>query len=320
MSLCPPKKYNELFVFDEVDILKRHSMIKIIGVGKFGSDVVESINRAELHDIDFITVNQGQKKLSNDLAPLQNGVRDIERFHIDSDSPTLERQIYDILGENITLVFVVSNLEEGYSSIISAICHHVHVIESIDGNQVAFALLKKTGGDNEMNTTGREIVEAITSEATKVMFFDGTNDLSQTSYSTIDYVSQNIIGVIRIVCKTFIDYEYCCIDYNDVATVLQSGTKAIYSTAEGKGGDRGKKAAMELKQNIESQGYKMEDVKNMLLLMSFSRLHIPTVEECSIITDSLNDYIGEYATVLWNASNDVPEDSDSIVFSSIVLV
>ncbi len=64
----------------------------------------------------------------------------------------------------------------------------------------------------------------------------------------------------------------------------------------------------------------MEDVKNMLLLMSFSRLHLPTVEECSIIIDSLNDSIGKYATVLWNASNDVPEDSDSIVFNSIVLV
>lgn len=136
-------KNNGLFVFDEPDRLKCPGMIKIIGVGKFGSDVVESINRAELHDIDFITINQGQKELSNDSAPLQNGVRDIERFHIDSDSPTLERQIYDILGKNITLVFIVSNLEEGYSSIISAICHHVHVIESIDGNQVAFALLKK---------------------------------------------------------------------------------------------------------------------------------------------------------------------------------
>lgn len=135
--------YNELFVFDEVDKLKRHSIIKIIGVGDFGSKIVECIDRAELHDIDFITVNQGQKELSNDSAPLQNGERDIERFHIDSDSPTLERQIYDILGKNITLVFIVSNLEEGYSSIISAICHHVHVIESIDGNQVAFALLKK---------------------------------------------------------------------------------------------------------------------------------------------------------------------------------
>lgn len=308
-------KNNELFVFDEPDRLKCPSMIKIIGVGKFGSDVVESINRAELHDIDFITVNQGQKELSNDSAPLQNEVRDIERFHIDSDSPTLERQIYDILGKNITLVFIVSNLEEGYSSIISAICHHVHVIESIDGNQVTFALLKKTGGDNGMNTNGQEVVEAIASEATKVMFFDSANDIL-----TVEEVSHSVIDVIKTVCKTFIDYEYCCVDYNDVATVLQSGTKAIYITAEGKGGNRGEKAAMGLKKNIESQGYKMEDVKNMLLLMSFSRLHLPTVEECSIIIDSLNDSIGKYATVLWNASNDVPEDSDSIVFNSIVLV
>jgi len=307
--------YNELFVFDEVDILKRHSMIKIIGVGDFGSKIVECIDRAELHDIDFITINQGQKELSNDSAPLQNGVRDIERFHIDSDSPTLERQIYDFLGKNITLVFIVSNLEEGYSSIISAICHHVHVIESIDGNQVAFALLKKAGGDNGMNTNGQEIVEAIASEATKVMFFDSANGIL-----TVDEVSQSIIDVIRTVCKTFIDYEYCCVDYNDVATVLQSGTKAIYITAEGKNGNRGEKAVKELKQNIESKGYKMEDVKNMLLLMSFSRQHLLTVEECSIITDSLNDSIGKYATVLWNASNDVSEDSDSIVLKSIVLV
>lgn len=308
-------KNNELFVFDEVDILKRHSMIKIIGVGDFGSKIVECIDPAELHNIDFITINQGQKELSNDSAPLQNEVRDIERFHIDSDSPTLERQIFDILGKNITLVFIVSNLEEGNSSIISAICHHVHVIESIDGNQVAFALLKKTGGDNGMNTNGQEVVEAIASEATKVMFFDSANGIL-----TVEEVSHSIIDVIKTVCKTFIDYEYCCVDYNDVATVLQSGTKAIYITAEGKDGNRGEKAAMGLKKNIESQGYKMEDVKNMLLLMSFSQLHIPTVEECSIIIDSLNDSIGKYATVLWNATNDVPEDSDSIVLKSIVLV
>lgn len=313
-------KNDELFVFDEPDRLKCPSMIKIIGVGKFGSDVVESINRVELHDIDFITINQGQKELSNNSAPLQNGVSAIERFHIDSDSPTLEREIYDILGKNITLVFVVSNSEEGYSSIISTICHHVHVIESLDGNQVALALLKKTGSDNETNINGQEVVDTIASEATKVMVFGSANDISQKSSSTVDGVSRSIIDVIKTVCKTFIDYEYCCVDYNDVATVLQSGTKAIYSAAEGKDGNRWKKAAMELKQNIESQGYKMEDVKNMLLLMSFSRLHIPTVEECSIIIDSLYDSIGKYATVLWNASNDVPEDSDSIVLNSIVLV
>lgn len=307
--------YNELFVFDEVDKLKRQSMMKIIGVGKFGSGVVESINRAELHDIDFITINQGQKELSNDSAPLQNKVRGIWRFHVDNDSPILERQIYDILGKNITLVFIVSNLEEGYSSIISAICHHVHVIESIDGNQVAFALLKKTGGDNGMNTNGLEVVETIAREATKVMVFDSANDIL-----AVDEVNHSIIDVIKTVCKTFIDYEYCCVDYNDVATVLQSGTKAIYITAEGKNGNRGEKAVKELKQNIESKGYKMEDVKNMLLLMSFSRQYIPTVEECSIVIDSLNDSLGKYATVLWNASNDVPEDSDSIVLKSIVLL
>lgn len=310
----------ELFTFDDVDMLKRHGLTKIIGVGEFGSKVVECIDREEIHDIDFITINQDPKELSNDSAPLQNGVIGIERFHIESDSPILERQIYDILGKNITLVFIVSNLEEGYSSIISAICRHVHMIESIDGNQVAFALLKKTSGDNEMNTNWQEVVEAIASEATKVMVFDSTNDISQKSCSTVDEVSQSIIDVIRTVCKTFIDYEHCCVDYNDVATVLQSGSKAIYCVAEGRGGDRGKEAALELKQNIESQGYKMEDVKNILLLMYFSRLHTLTVEECSIIIDSLNDSMGKYANVLWNASNDVPEDSDSIVFNSIVLV
>lgn len=166
-----------------------------------------------------------------------------------------------------------------------------------------------------MNTNGLEIVETIAREATKVMVFDSANGIL-----TVDETSQRITDVIKTVCKTFIDYEYCCVDYNDVATVLQSGTKAIYITAEGKGGNRGEKAAMGLKKNIESQGYKMEDVKKMLLLMSFSQLHIPTVEECSMITDSLNDSIGKYATVLWNASNDVPENSDSIVLKSIVLL
>ena len=311
--------YNELFVFDEIDRLKCPSMIKIIGVGKFGSDVVESINRAELHDIDFITINQEHDTLPSGEASQQDNVRSIARYYFEKNDSAIEEKLNEIIGEHITLVFVISSLDEDYSSIVSAICRRVHKYGNDDGSQVALALMKAPDCD-VMNDKIQKGLDKVTAAATKVMTQGSVKDSSKTMCSSSDNVARSIVDVIRTVCKVFIDYDFNRVDYNDVATVLQSGTKIVYGNSIGKGNNREEEAALQLIQHIESNGYKMEDVKYMLLLLNFSPLYELTFEKLNIVTDLIHQSIGKYVDVLWNATNDVPENSDTLVLNAIAIL
>ena len=311
--------YNELFVFDEIDRLKCPSMIKIIGVGKFGSDVVESINRAELHDIDIITINQEHDTLPSGEASQQDNVRSIARYYLEKNDSVIEEKLNEIIGKHITLVFVVSSLDEDYSSIVSAMCRRVHKYGNDDGSHVALALMKAPDRD-VMNDKIQKGLDEITAAATKVMTFGSLKDTTKAMCSSSDNVAQSIVDVIRTVCKVFIDYDFNRVDYNDVATVLQSGTKMVYGNSIGKGNNREEEAALQLIQYIESNGYKMEDVKYMLLLLNFSQLHELTYEKLNFMTDFLHQSSGKYVDVLWNATNDVPDDSDALVLNAIAIL
>ena len=213
----------------------------------------------------------------------------------------------------------MSSLDEDCSSIVSALCHCVHTYENDDENQVALALLRVPSGYN-MSKKTQEDIDRIAKEATKVIIFDDAKDTALSPYPTSNDEKQRIIDVIRTVCKVFIDYDYCCVDYNDVATVLQSGIKVVYGTGEGTGDNREGKAVMGLKHHIESNGYKMEDVKDMLLLLNFSPLHEITYEKLNIMTDLLYKSSGKNVEVLWNATNDVPDDSDTLVINAIAIL
>lgn len=310
--------YNEVFVFDMMDRLKCPSMIKIIGVGKFGGDVVESINRAELHDIDFITINHGGNAQPFDRVPEQDKVRSIAQYDLDNNDPTIEEKLQDIMGNLTTLVFVISSLDEDYSTIVSALCHRVHIEENDEGNQVSLALLRtpKEGGTNDYM---HEYIDRIAKEATKVMTFDRVGDSTKSLCSSLHDEKQRVIDVIRTICKIFIDYDYCCVDYNDVATVLQSGTNAVYGTGKGVGDKREEKAVSGLIQHIKSNGCKIEEVKYMLLLLDFAPLYQLTYKKLNIMTDLLYRSIGKYVDVLWNATSNNSCDSDALVVSAIAV-
>ncbi len=310
---------NGLFVFDKKDILKYPSMIKVIGIGKFGGDVVESINRSELHDIDFITINQEHDTLPSSEASQEDNVRSIAKYHLDKNDSAMEEKLHEIMGECITLVFVVSSLDEDYSSIVAAICHHVHTHENDDGRQVALALMKAPDQD-VMNDKIQKGLDKVAAAATKVMTFGSEKDTSKTMCSSSDHVTQGIIDVIRTVCKIFIDYDFNRVDYNDVATVLQSGTKMVNGNSIGMGDKREEEAVLQLIQHIESYGCKMADVKYMLLLLNFSPFYELTFKKLNILTDLLYQSNGKYVDVLWNASNDVSCDSDALVLNAIAIL
>lgn len=311
--------FKDLLKFDELDKIKYPSMIKIIGVGKFGSAVVESLDRAELHDIDFITINQGQNALPLEMSAQQDNVRSIAKYHLDINDSAIEKRLHEIMGECKTLAFVVSSLEEDFSPIVSALCRYVITDENDDDNQVALALLKAPN-EEFLNDKIQKDIDSIAKVATKVMTFGGTKEEHKTVRSPYDNAAQNIVDVIRTVCKTFIDYDFSCVDYNDVATVLQSGKKAVYGKGVGVGDNRENEAALKLIQHIETNGCKMADVKNMLLLLSVSRCHEPTLENLNTVIDSIHQSVGKYIDILWNASNDIPDDSDALVLNAIAVL
>ena len=66
------------------------------------------------------------------------------------------------------------------------------------------------------------------------------------------------------------DHKYTCVDFNDVANLLQSGESAVVTVVECNGPDRAERTALTLVERVESAGWRWEEVKGLLLHFQFA--------------------------------------------------
>lgn len=159
----------------------------------------------------------------------------------------------------------------------------------------------------------------IAQNTTRVITFHREKNYNNVLLGEFDEVEQQIIGAVNTICQLFLNHKYCCVDYNDVATVLQSGNNAVYGRGKGCGEKRAAKAIAELIRNLESDGNMMEYTKGILLHIRFSPTHHLSFEELSLVIDILHHLMTKESNVLYNISDNIYDDGDTLLLNAIVI-
>lgn len=121
------------------------------------------------------------------------------------------------------------------------------------------------------------------------------------------------------ICKMTTDCKYTCIDFNDIATIFQSGENAIVVVAEGSGKNRAEKTATELMKRIEATGCNMKKIRFLLLHIQFADTEFqPTRKESFLIKDTIVPRMGD-GDIMMGFSDDVDGEGDFLRITAIAI-
>lgn len=296
------------FRFDESN---SPNMVKFVGVGR-GREILKNICRmikTQVQEIDFDIIEDNPETFPTEQSePWNNTI--VQNYIIEKDDQALTEKTHE-LTKNIQLLFIVADVDDSYSvPVVSELCRQICNDDSRDNNKVALVFLVPSG--NKKDEESRKNVATITECATKVITFEG-EDKQPVS------IKKRITDVITLVCQVFMS-RCTFVDYNDVATTLQMGNHIIYATGRGDGNGRAKVAVADLLQNVETNGCNLKKLKSILLYIHFPKTHQPTVEEWQTITDLILERFDNRLNILSNGSDDISDNSDSIMLNAIIVV
>ena len=312
---------NPIFTFDPSVDRRQLSFVRVNGVGNCGCGIVNEMFRVDRYNIPGVSV-----LLLNNDAKLLEGKTVEEKRHVEVSA--IEAK--DIVDRNACLLFLVADLNENYSvRMVAELCQQFHKDDCEDdiSGKVSVVLPVTPLGFEKEDGRVADGIAVISKVVTKVITINNVFTCKQSSSipssipmnQFIGLVAKQVSDIIGTACRIFLEYDCVCVDYNDVAMVLQCGSKAIYGVGTGEGADKAEKAVAELKKNLELNGCKIENAKGVLLLIRYPRSCPPLGRECYDAIESLRGLLPHNGSMLWNASEDIYDESDAIAFHAIVL-
>ena len=301
--------FNDLFMRETAPSTR--SYFKVVGVGHYGSTIVSIMSMAGISGVDFAIVE-------NNPIPMKCRMIDDNNI-VDSNDPECEEKVCEIVGGDTMMLFVVSGMDEDRCvPIMTSLCRQIHSYGDDNDNIVSLALVSIPSSGGKVDAKVQDRLSAIAQNATKVITFY-REDEPCIQRMELNEDEQQIIDAINTICQLFQNHNFCFVDYNDVATILQSGTKAVFGAGTGCGEKRVAKAASELIRDLEFDGNMIEDAKGILLHIHFSPSHHLTFEECNTVIDILHHHMSKESNVLYNFSDDMRGDRDTILLNAIVI-
>lgn len=304
---------NPVFTVVSPADMRQLSYIRVVGIGGRGCKIVDEIFREDRYNIPGV----GAMLVDNDAKSFEG--RKIGERHLVN---VFSKKTKDIVDKHVQMLFLVADLSEDYSAqMVTEICCQFHADDcedDIPGKVSVFLPVMPLGYEKE-NRKAAEEMETIAKVATKVISIDDKFSCKQPVQQSTGQVTKRVSDIIGTACRIFLEHDCAYVDYNDVAMVLQYGSKAIYGVGAGEGHKKAEKAVAELKKNFEQNGFKIENAKGVLLLIRFPHSRPPLAGDCFDAIKLFRESLHHNADMLWNASEDIYHESDAIVFHAIVL-
>jgi len=299
------EKMHEIFWVAEVNA---PNMIKVVGVGLMGRLIVGTIHRdlgERFPCLDFAIVDT-----PHPMTPMRIwsawGELDVEKVFVDGSAPDLEERMLDVVKDTQMLFVVFDPLDSYCLPMVSALFRQIRA--NCEDRIAVGLLLPPPDDDLEDKALWEKSRNAITS-ATKSIVIEKDEE-------KYDLPHRQVCDVIENVCGVFLNTQFH-VDYNDVATILQTGGGvAVYGLGRGKGEERIRRAVSELVRDLESKGCLMGEVKGLLMVVHTSPLQGLSSEEWKI----LRGLLGKNTNVLINCATDITEAGGNSIEINAVAV
>lgn len=290
------------------------SIIKVIGVGGGGSNAVNHMFRQGIHGVDFVVCNtdiqalrqsrvKNRIQLGKELTEGRGAGCQPERGRL-SAIESMEF-IKTILQRNTRMVFITAGMGGGTGTgaapEIAREARELGIL-TVGIVTVPFSFEGKRKIEQAMAGIDEleEYVDAlliIANERLREIYGDlKLSEAFATADNVLTIAAKSIAEIITV-------KGYVNVDFADVESVMRDSGVALMGAAEAEGDER----AMEALNNaLISPLLNSNDIRgasNILLNMLYGEKEV-TMDEISLITDSLRDKVGKNVNVIWGTGKD----------------
>lgn len=290
------------------------SIIKVIGVGGGGSNAVNHMFRQGIHGVDFVVCNtdiqalrqsrvKNRIQLGKELTEGRGAGCQPERGRLSA----IESMdfIKTILQRNTRMVFITAGMGGGTGTgaapEIAREARELGIL-TVGIVTVPFSFEGKRKIEQAMAGIDEleEYVDAlliIANERLREIYGDlKLSEAFATADNVLAIAAKSIAEIITV-------KGYVNVDFADVESVMRDSGVALMGAAEAEGDER----AMEALNNaLISPLLNSNDIRgasNILLNMLYGEKEV-TMDEISLITDSLRDKVGKNVNVIWGTGKD----------------
>lgn len=304
---------------DELFALKlpvqEESIIKVIGVGGGGSNAVNYMCRQGIRGVEFVICNTDLQALR--LSPVKNRIqlgKELTGGRGAGCQPERGRQsavesmdfIKTLLANKTRMVFITAGMGGGTGTgaapVIAKQAKELGIL-TIGIVTVPFSFEGKKKIEQAMEGIDEleEYVDAlliITNEKLRDIY--GDLKLSE-AFSMAD-------NVLTIAAKSIAEIitvkGYVNVDFADVEGVMRNSGVALMGASEAEGDNRAMEALNAALVSPLLNSHDIRGASNILLNMLYGEKEV-TMDEIALITDSLQERVGNDVNVIWGAGKDI---------------
>ena len=293
---------------------KNDCLIKVVGVGGGGSNAVNYMYNKGITDVSFVVCNTDAQALENSPVPykVQLGESLTEGRGAGS-KPEVGRQsaienINDVmksLGEKTKMVFITAGMGGGTGTgaapIIAKAAREAGLL-TVGIVTIPFRFEGKVRINQALEGIGEmdksvDALLVINNEKLREMY--GDLKLSNAFAKADNVLTTAAKGIAEIITL----HGGINVDFADVQTVMKDSGVAIMGSASASGEHR---AIDAIQAALESPLLNNNDIRGArnILLSITSGIDEVTMDEVSIITDYLQDEVGDNASIIWGTGFD----------------
>ena len=296
------------------DATQEESIIKVIGVGGGGSNAVNHMFRQGIHGVEFVVCNtdiqalrqsrvKNRIQLGKELTEGRGAGCQPERGRLSA----IESMdfIKTILEHNTRMVFITAGMGGGTGTgAAPEIARQAKELGILTIGIVTVPFSFEGKRKIEQAMTGidelEEYVDAlliIANEKLRDIYGDlKLSDAFAKADDVLTIAAKSIAEIITV-------KGYVNVDFADVESVMRDSGVALMGAAEAEGENRAMEALENALISPLLNSHDIRGASNILLNMLYGEKEV-TMDEISLITDSLQEKVGQNVNVIWGAGKD----------------
>lgn len=297
------------------DQKQEESIIKVIGVGGGGSNAVNHMFRQGIHGVEFVVCNtdiqalrqsrvKNRIQLGKELTEGRGAGCQPERGRLSA----IESMdfIKTILGRNTRMVFITAGMGGGTGTgaapEIARQARELGIL-TIGIVTVPFSFEGKRKIEQAMAGIDEleEYVDAlliIANERLREIYGD-------LKLSAAFAMADNVLTIAaKSIAEIITVKGYVNVDFADVESVMRDSGVALMGAAEAEGENRAMESLTDALISPLLNSNDIRGASNILLNMLYGEKEV-TMDEISLITDSLREKVGRNVNVIWGTGKDV---------------
>ncbi|SFE19808.1 cell division protein FtsZ [Thermophagus xiamenensis] len=303
---------DDLMNFDIPD--NPESIIKVVGVGGGGSNAVNYMYGLGIKDVTFVVCNTDAQALANSPVPLKIQLgASLTEGRGAGNKPLKGREaaieslesVNKVLEDNTKMVFITAGMGGGTGTgaapEIAKAAKEMGIltvgIVTIPFKFEGWVRIEQAlNGIAEMEKHVDSLL-IINNEKLREMY--GDLKLSNAFSRADNVLATAAKGIAEIITV----HGYINVDFADVETVMKNSGVALMGSASAGGEDRAIDAIQAALESPLLNNNDIRGAKNILLNITSGTDEI-TMDEVGIITDYLQDRVGDSASIIWGSGTD----------------